>query len=97
MMVTCLMGMGSLTMDLSIWVAQKMGMPNLLHSAVICFLVIFSVGISTCQDGFSLVLDSLLILDLGDNPDVLAFLMTVIALAALSHLPPDTALCTCIW
>ena len=43
-----------------------------------------------CLDNFSLVLDSLLILDLGDDPDVLAFLMTVFTLAALSHLPPDT-------
>ena len=78
-MITCLMGLDFLTMDPSIWVAQKTGMPKLLHLAW----------------GFSLVLDSLLILDLGDNPDILAFLMTVFALAALSHL--CQTLCTCIW
>ena len=44
-------------------------------------------GTITCLVDFGLVLDSLLIIDLGDDPDVLAFLMTVFALAALSHLP----------
>ena len=44
----------------------------------------------TCLDDFGLVLDSLLTLDLGDDSDVLAFLMTVFTLANLSELPHDT-------
>ena len=40
--------LGFLTMDSSIWVAQMMGFPALLHLAIICFWAIntFSVGIS---------------------------------------------------
>ena len=67
-MVTCLVCLGFLTMDSSIWVAQMMGLPNMLHSANICFLAIntFSVP-SFCQ-----VLDFLLNLNLGDDPDALS-------------------------
>ena len=42
---TCLVCLGFLTMDAGIWVAQMMGLPNMLHSANICLLAIntFSV------------------------------------------------------
>ena len=63
-MVTCLVCLGFLTMDSSIWVAQMMGLPNMLHSANICFFAIYTFSVpSFCQ-----VLDFLLNLNLGDDP-----------------------------
>ena len=74
MMVTCLVGLGFLTMDSSIRVVQMMGLLNMLHSINICFwgTNTFSVGISmpmtplaTMVPSLRQVLDSLPILNLG--------------------------------
>ena len=67
-MVTCLVCLGFLTMDSSIWVPQMLGLPNMLHSANICFFAIYTFSVpSFCQ-----VLNFLLNLNHGDDPDALS-------------------------
>ena len=60
-LASALVGLGFLTMDSSIWVAQMTGLPNLLHSAIICFWAMntFSVGISIPMSPLATMVPSL--------------------------------------